>query len=67
MTEMIRSIKSETDPATKAGQVILKLGIFERVPKPEFEGFAQHRQEWLKSHHTNGAFKTVVGGEKLEG
>lgn len=61
------SIKSETKPADEAGMVILKLGMFEKVPEPEFEGFVKDRQAWLKSHGQSGKlFKAAVGGEKHE-
>ena len=26
--------------------IILKMGIFERIPKPKSEGFCQERQDW---------------------
>ncbi len=28
------------------GKVVVKLGIFEKVPEPEWEQFAVRRQEW---------------------
>ena len=30
------------------GKVVVKLGVFEKVPNPEWEQFAVRRQEWEK-------------------
>jgi len=30
------------------GMVVLKLGVFEKVPVPEWEAFAVRRQSWEK-------------------
>lgn len=30
------------------GKVVIKLGIFEKVPQPEWEAFAVRRQDWEK-------------------
>ena len=30
------------------GKVVLKLGIFEKIPIPEWEAFAVRRQNWEK-------------------
>jgi len=33
---------------TAPGKVVLKLGLFEKVPQPEWEAFAVRRQVWEK-------------------
>jgi hypothetical protein len=49
------------------GKTVLKLGIFERIPTPEWEAFVGKRQEWVR--HVEGAtqWRIKVGGEKVEG
>ncbi|KAF2717419.1 hypothetical protein K431DRAFT_233137 [Polychaeton citri CBS 116435] len=41
-------IKSETK--AYPGKVVLKMGIFPRIPQPEAEGFGLHRHEWQGKH-----------------
>lgn len=59
-------IKSETDPASQAGKVILKLGIFEKIPDPEFETFVDKSVPWVERHEGTTRFKIAMGGEKAE-
>jgi len=46
------------------GKTILKLGIYPRVPVPEWESFATNRQEWHKPYEGTVQYKTKSGGEK---
>lgn len=41
-------IKSET--AAYPGKVVLKMGIYPRIPQPEMEGFGLHKHDWQGSH-----------------
>lgn len=41
-------IKSET--AAYPGKVVLKMGIFPRIPQPEAEGFGLHKHDWQGQH-----------------
>jgi len=59
-------IKSETDAASKAGKVILKTGIFEKIPKPEWESFVKDRHEWVPKQEGIIQYKGATGGEKVE-
>ncbi|KAF2822479.1 hypothetical protein CC86DRAFT_330075 [Ophiobolus disseminans] len=45
--------------------VILKMGIFPRIPKPECESFALHRHEWQGKHEGLVQYEIVRGGKKL--
>ncbi|KAK8923383.1 hypothetical protein VCV18_007446 [Metarhizium anisopliae] len=44
VTTAANPIKSESHLVPDS--IILKMGIFEHVPKPKSEGFAQERQAW---------------------
>jgi len=46
--------------------VILKLGIFERIPQPEQESFVEHRQGWVGKQEGTSQFKLARGGEKVQ-
>jgi hypothetical protein len=46
---------------TMEGKVILKLGMFERIPEPEWEAFAVRRQTWEKSFDGCIQYKLVGG------
>jgi len=66
LTETRQSpIKSETDAASSAGKVILKLGIFEKIPRPEWESFVRDRHEWVPGHEGIVQYKDKTGGEKV--
>ncbi|ORX94357.1 Mss4-like protein [Clohesyomyces aquaticus] len=56
-------IKSET--ARFKDMYILKMGIFPRIPKPQFETFAEHRHAWQGKHDGVEQFALVMGGKKL--
>ena len=45
--------------------MVLKLGIYPRVPVPEWESFAIRRQEWEKPVEGCIQYKTKSMGEKL--
>ncbi len=48
------------------GKTVLKLGIFEKIPEPEWESFVVHRQEWEKPLEGTPQYKKESFGEKLE-
>lgn len=48
-----------------AGKTVLKLGIFPKIPHPEWESFASQRQEWMKPLDGAIQYKTKSGGEKM--
>lgn len=52
-------------PALK-GKVILKMGMFPRIPAPECETFSSHRHDWQGVHQGMDQYKTKIFGEKLE-
>jgi hypothetical protein len=56
-------IMSET--AVSPDKIVLKLGIFPRIPTPEAESFAEHRHVWQGTHEGLVQFATVRGGRKL--
>ena len=47
--------------------VVLKLGMFPRMPAPESEAFGDHRQTWEGWHPGVTVYKIKRGAEKLEG
>jgi hypothetical protein len=47
------------------GKIILKMGIYPRIPEPEFETFAEHRHDWQGTHGIP-QYKIRAGGELLE-
>jgi hypothetical protein len=57
-------IKSETP--LSPGKVILKMGIFPRIPEPEMESFAMHKHPWEADLEGTIKYKFARGGEKLE-
>ena len=44
----------------------MKLGIFPKIPDPEWESFAIRRQVWEKPLEGTVQYKTRSFGEKLE-
>ncbi|KAI8932472.1 hypothetical protein NX059_010657 [Plenodomus lindquistii] len=46
-------------------KVIVKMGMFPRIPKPECESFALHRHEWQGKHGDMPQFEIIRGGKKL--
>lgn len=47
------------------GKVVVKMGMFPRIPEPEFETFGIHRHTWQGAHEGVTQFKVKMGGEKL--
>jgi hypothetical protein len=47
------------------GKVILKQGIFPKIPQPEMETFASRRQEWEISIPGCEQYKELITGEKM--
>ncbi|KAF4311606.1 putative glutathione-dependent formaldehyde-activating protein [Botryosphaeria dothidea] len=52
-------------PARK-GKVIIKMGMFPRIPAPECETFALHRHDWQGVHQGVDQYKIRIFDEKLE-
>lgn len=48
-----------------AGKVVVKMGMFPRIPEPEFETFGDHRHHWQGKHDDVTQYKIKAGGEKL--
>lgn len=46
--------------------VILKMGIFPRIPDPECESFALHRHAWQGKNGGIPQYEITRGGKKLE-
>ena len=46
------------------GNVVIKLGIFDKVPRPEWEAFALRRQEWEKPLDGMVQYKLLGGPGK---
>jgi hypothetical protein len=57
-------IKSVT-PLYK-GKTVLKLGIFPKIPVPEWEAFSSQRQLWENPLEGAVQYKTKSLGEKME-
>lgn len=47
------------------GLVIVKMGMFPRIPMPECESFALHRHSWQGKHEGMTQFEIARGGKKL--
>ena len=50
----------------RPGKVIVKMGIFPRISKPECETFANHRHEWQGKHDGLDRYKIQIFGDKME-
>lgn len=46
------------------GKVVVKLGVFEKVPEPEWEQFAARRQTWEKPVEGCIQYKLLAGPGK---
>jgi len=46
------------------GKIVVKLGMFERVPEPEWEQFAVRRQDWEKPFEGCRQYKLLAGPGK---
>jgi len=49
------------------GKIVLKLGIYPKLPQPEWESFAERRQAWEKPLEGAVQYKTKSFGEKMPG
>ncbi|KAF2469174.1 uncharacterized protein BDR25DRAFT_289404 [Lindgomyces ingoldianus] len=56
-----------SESAITPDKIILKMGLFPRIPAPEAESFAEHRHEWQGKHDGVVQFATVRGGRRLGG
>jgi hypothetical protein len=45
--------------------VIVKMGMFPRIPQPECESFALHRHDWQGKHPDLIQYEIARGGKKL--
>ncbi|KAF2111008.1 Mss4-like protein [Lophiotrema nucula] len=52
-------------PEIYPGKVVLKMGIFPRIPAPEMETFSDHRHAWQGEHDGLIQYATVRGGKKF--
>tara|TARA_R110002060_G_scaffold51591_4_gene62615 strand:+ start:313 stop:504 length:192 start_codon:yes stop_codon:yes gene_type:complete len=48
------------------GKSVLKLGIFPKIPTPEWESFSGERQAWEKPLDGTVQYKGKSFGEKME-
>ena len=64
----IHSISSPVKSVTPlyAGKVVVKLGMFPRIPQPEAESFALHRHEWQGKHEGVDQYKIKLFADKME-
>ncbi|EME38394.1 hypothetical protein DOTSEDRAFT_57499 [Dothistroma septosporum NZE10] len=53
-------IKSET--AAYPGKIVLKMGIYPRIPQPEAEGFGLHKHEWQGQHNDINTYEIKWAG-----
>jgi hypothetical protein len=56
-------VKSVT--TTRPGLVIMKMGMFPRIPAPEFETFASHKHKWQGQHENTIQYRLRLGDEIL--
>ncbi|KAH7121156.1 Mss4-like protein [Dendryphion nanum] len=54
-----------SEPDALPNRRVVKLGMFPRIPQPEMENFAAHKQPWQGNHDGLVQFATVLGGKKL--
>ncbi|KAH8897340.1 hypothetical protein GQ53DRAFT_837982 [Thozetella sp. PMI_491] len=47
------------------GKVVLKMGMFPRIPMPEMETFSLHRHPWEQKHDGMTQYKIAIGGETM--
>lgn len=48
------------------GKVVVKMGMFPRIPEPEAETFSAHRHPWQAKHDGVEQYKVKMFGDKLE-
>ena len=65
LTVWYSPVKSVT--AAYPGKIIMKMGMFPRIPQPEAQGFGQHRQSWECKHDGIPVFEFKwMGPEKKQ-
>jgi hypothetical protein len=47
------------------GKFVLKLGLYPKLPVPEWESFAERRQPWEKPYPGTMQFKTKVSSDRF--
>lgn len=52
-------------PAVFPTKCVMKMGLFPRIPKPQFETFAEHRHDWQGTHEGLEQYATLITGKKL--
>jgi hypothetical protein len=52
-------------PTARPGVVIVKMGMFPRIPAPEFESFVLHKHDWEGQHDDTIQYKVRLGDEKM--
>lgn len=57
-------ISSETD--MYPGKIVLKMGMFPRIPQPEAEGFGLHKHPWQGEHPKIETYKIKWAGPDRE-
>ena len=58
-----RPVKSETPKYE--GKVVLKMGMFPRIPPPEFETFSEHRHPWQGHNEGVVEYRIAKGGPTM--
>jgi len=48
------------------GRIIVKMGMFPRIPRSEMENFADHRQDWQGKHNGLAQYRLVIYGDKVD-
>jgi hypothetical protein len=48
------------------GHVTISMGMMPVIPTPEQEGFAAHKQTWVKSPDSVKSYKTLRTGELMD-
>ncbi len=48
---------------SRTGKITLKMGIFEKIPEPEWESFADRQFPWERGLERKKQYGTVSGGE----
>ncbi|KAI9661028.1 MAG: hypothetical protein M1821_009355 [Bathelium mastoideum] len=57
----------KSDGGTLGDMVVVKTGLFPRIPAPDSESFGAHRQTWAGWNEGVTVYKIKRGAEKLEG
>lgn len=57
-------MKSQTE--LYPGKVVVKMGMFPRIPQPEAEAFGSHKHEWQGKHDGVPVYKIKWAGPDKE-